>query len=124
MPALTWRAVRGAQAWVAREEANQSAQEYHHSHHAPELPPETDAPSAETKALYKKIAVKIHPDKGTDERTKQIRGKSTAELNVAYERNVVPRMEHILNSVKAGNHRLLTTGKHSGQAISSSAGVS
>ncbi len=86
-----------AQARVAREEANQSAQEYHHSHHAPELPQETDAPSEETKALYKKIAIKIHPDKGTDERSKQIRGKLTAELNVAYERNDVPRMKQILD---------------------------
>jgi hypothetical protein len=53
-------------------------------------------PSEEMKKLYRQIAMKIHPDKATEDSEKERRTKLMAELNNAYAEGNIAKMTQIL----------------------------
>lgn len=55
-----------------------------------------DEATDECKRLYRKIATIIHPDKSTDETSREVRTRLMAELNEAYAQRDVNRMREIL----------------------------
>ena len=81
---------------TAREEAKKSAEEYQDGTDSPEPTSGKTEASEETKKLYRRIASIIHPDKATDEKSRQLRTRLMAELNEAYARKDVARMQAIL----------------------------
>ena len=53
-------------------------------------------PSEEIKKLYRQIAMKIHPDKATEDSEKERRTKLMAELNNAYAEGNMEKLKQIL----------------------------
>lgn len=80
----------------AREEANRSAQEYRETKARPEPTLARGASSDEARSLYRKIAAIVHPDKTTEENTRQLRTKLMVALNEAYARRDISRMRSLL----------------------------
>jgi hypothetical protein len=82
-----------------REQADRSAREYRAWEEGP--PPPSEPPSLvsdEAKRLYRRIAAAIHPDRAEDEATRGVRTALMAELNEAYARGDISRMEDILKT--------------------------
>ncbi|MGA2323514.1 MAG: J domain-containing protein [Sedimentisphaerales bacterium] len=80
-----------------RTQARKAAEEYEGA----EIEPQADSPMPEktehVKKLYRKVASVIHPDKTTDEKSRHLRTKLMAELNEAYARKDVAKMQNILD---------------------------
>ena len=57
---------------------------------------ESFKPTQEIKDLYRKLAKKIHPDLGIDEKDRERRTKIMAEVNKAYKEGDIERLEAIL----------------------------
>ncbi len=53
-------------------------------------------PTKEIKELYREIAKKIHPDLATDEKDRELRTKTMAAVNKAYQEGDIERLEAIL----------------------------
>lgn len=79
----------------AREQARKAAEEYEGLDTAPEEPLEPEE-SEEAKMLYRKIALTIHPDKATDDKSRQVRTRLMSELNEAYARQDIAKMRNIV----------------------------
>lgn len=95
-----------------RDQADRSAREYRDWESNPVPNPEPSAPlSEEAKRLYRRIAAAIHPDRAEDENSRGVRTALMAELNEAYARGDISRMEDILKTWEtspeavAGNSR-------------------
>jgi len=80
----------------ARTQARKSAEEYEGVDS--ELQTESLKPekSEDIKKIYRKIASVIHPDKATDEKSRHLCTQLMAELNDAYARSDVTKMQNIL----------------------------
>jgi curved DNA-binding protein CbpA len=80
-----------------RTQARKAAEEYEGG----EIEPQTDLlrseESVDAKRLYRKIASIIHPDKATDDKSRNLRTKLMADLNEAYARKDVTKMRSILD---------------------------
>ena len=85
-----------AAATEARERASATAAEYEGFESSPDISKGKPTIPDHAKKLYRKIASLIHPDKATDERSRNIRSKLMAELNEAYAAGNVNRMREIL----------------------------
>jgi hypothetical protein len=81
----------------ARTQARKAAEEYADSDIESQTDSKTDEGSAEAKKLYRKIASIIHPDKATDEKSRHLRTRLMAELNEAYARKDIAKMQDILD---------------------------
>jgi hypothetical protein len=81
---------------VAREAAARSSAEYQNDQNVSEATVEKPESSDDVKKLYRNIAMVIHPDKATDEKSRHFRTRLMAELNEAYARQDVARMRAIL----------------------------
>lgn len=79
-----------------REQANQTAGEYRAASDETSCSALKPKASEDIKNLYRRIAAIIHPDKATDERSRDIRTRLMADLNEAYEHGDLLRMQAIL----------------------------
>jgi hypothetical protein len=81
----------------ARTKARKAAEEYE----SVEIESQTDSSKFEesenAKRLYRKIASIIHPDKTTDNKSRHLRTRLMAELNEAYARKDITKMQSILD---------------------------
>ncbi len=85
----------------AYEAASKSAEEYSFWQGKDEGFEVGKEPSEEIKALYRKVAKEIHPDKATDEKEVKRRTKLMAELNSAYACGNVEKIKQILKEWKS-----------------------
>lgn len=81
-----------------RDQADRSAREYRGWESSSVPPPEAPSLSEEGKRLYRRIAAAIHPDRAGDEGSRAVRTALMAELNEAYARGDISRMEDILKT--------------------------
>ena len=81
----------------ARTQANEAADEFEGIDSEPEETKLNAEESEDAKKLYRKIALLIHPDKATDEKSRLLRTRLMAELNAAYARKDIPKIQDILN---------------------------
>ena len=81
----------------ARTQARKVAEEYADSDIESQTDSKTDEESAEAKSLYRKIASIIHPDKTIDDNSRHLRTRLMAELNEAYARKDIAKMQDILD---------------------------
>jgi len=81
----------------ARTQARKTAEEYEGIDIEPQTDSKTDEESAEAKKLYRKIASIIHPDKAIDDNSRHLRTRLMAELNEAYARKDIAKMQDILD---------------------------
>ena len=81
----------------ARTQARKTAEEYEAVSNEPQTDPLRSGKSEDIKKLYRKIASVIHPDKATDEKARHLRTRLMAELNEAYARKDITRMQSILD---------------------------
>lgn len=80
----------------ARTQARKAAEEYEDSDIEPQIDSKKPKESEEAKRLYRKIASIIHPDKAIDDNSRHLRTKLMAELNEAYARKDIAKMQDIL----------------------------
>jgi len=85
------------EAMRARTQARKAAEEYEDIDIEPQIDSKKPEESAEAKNLYRKIASIIHPDKATDEKSHHLRTRLMAELNEAYARKDIAKMQDILD---------------------------
>jgi len=81
----------------ARTQAKKAAEEYENIDLTPQEDAKGNADLDEAKKLYRKIASTIHPDKATDDKSRKIRTNLMAELNEAYKKKNIAKMQEILN---------------------------
>ncbi len=81
----------------ARTQANEAADEYESIVSEPVEEPLNAEDAENAKKLYRKIALLIHPDKATDEKSRLLRTRLMAELNAAYTRKDIPKIKDIVN---------------------------
>lgn len=81
----------------ARAQARKAAEEYEDIGVEPKADAKKSEGLEDAKKLYRKIAAIIHPDKATDEKTRSIRTSLMAELNEAYARKDMAKMQEILD---------------------------
>jgi len=81
----------------ARAQARKAAEEYEKNDAKSRGDSNKAEESAEAKALYRKIASIIHPDKATDEISRKLRTRLMAELNEAYAKKDIAKMREILD---------------------------
>ena len=81
----------------ARTQATEAAEEFEEIDIKPQTESETPEESEEAKRLYRKIATIIHPDKATDAKSRHLRTTLMAELNKAYARKDIDKMNDILD---------------------------
>ena len=81
----------------ARTQARKAAEEYEGVDIEPQKDSLESEESEEAKRLYRKIASIIHPDKATDEKSRNLRTKLMAELNEAYARKDITKMRSLLD---------------------------
>jgi len=86
----------GQEATRAREQARKTAEEYKVVESEPQTDSMKSAKTDDVKKLYRKIATIIHPDKATDDKTRRLRTRLMAELNEAYARKDITKMQNIL----------------------------
>lgn len=68
---------------------------------APPRDPPPFRPAADLKALYRKLARRVHPDGGTDDADRARRTRLMAEVNAAYRAEDHTRLEAILASLES-----------------------
>jgi hypothetical protein len=85
------------EAMRARTQARRAAEEYEDSDVESPTDSKTEEESTEAKKLYRKIASIIHPDKATDDNSRHLCTKLMAELNEAYARKDIAKMQDILD---------------------------
>ncbi|MBE0596113.1 MAG: hypothetical protein IH614_02445 [Desulfuromonadales bacterium] len=86
-------------AWYRHYRAKQSAHEFQeHQEQQPPVAAESERPPADdgAKRLYRAIAVQIHPDRAEGEAARRYRTALMAELNAAWEKGDLARMQAIL----------------------------
>jgi len=81
----------------ARTQAKKAAEEYEDIGMEPPADSKKSEELEDAKKLYRKIAAIVHPDKATDEKTRHIRTSLMAELNEAYARKDMAKMQEILD---------------------------
>ena len=82
----------------ARTQANEAADEFESILDSEPEETKLNAEESENaKKLYRKIAFLIHPDKATDEKSRLLRTRLMAELNAAYARKDISKIQDILN---------------------------
>ncbi len=83
-----------------RRRAERSSREYRSWQQANEKnpPPSPSPPSEPAKKLYRKIAAALHPDLAEDEKAREARTRLMADLNDAYARGDIGRMQAILET--------------------------
>src|SRR3990170_8190451 len=96
---------------IARETANSTAKEFR-SH---EIPKEEELsidfkPSEEIKKLYRKIAMKIHPDRATGEKEKEYQTRLMAQVNDAYAAGDIERLRQILQEWESSPESVIGEG--------------
>jgi hypothetical protein len=85
-----------SEATRARKQAHKSSEEYDTAKTESSENLEMEEGSEEAKKLYRKIASIIHPDKATDENSRQLRTSLMCELNEAYAKKDISKMERVL----------------------------
>jgi len=80
----------------ARKKAEETTAEFEGFVLIKDIKKEKSYVSDEMKKLYRKIASIIHPDKATDEKSRNLRTKLMSELNQAYTQEDLERMNEIL----------------------------
>lgn len=81
----------------ARTQARKAAEEYEGGEIEPQTGSLKSEESEDAKRLYRKIASIIHPDKATDDKSRNLRTRLMAELNEAYARKDITKMRSILD---------------------------
>ena len=85
-----------SEATKARAQAQKTSEEYETAKtESPEVLISEEA-AEEAKKLYRKIASIIHPDKATDEDSRQLRTSLMCELNEAYAKKDIAKMQRVL----------------------------
>jgi len=80
----------------ARTQARTTAEEYKGVNMEPRTYSAESEKSEDVKKLYRQIASLIHPDKATDDGSRRLRTRLMAELNDAYARKDIMKMQNIL----------------------------
>lgn len=80
----------------ARDQANAGSKEYESFEKQDKPSSDEKPPSDECKKLYRRIAAIIHPDKATDDTKRELGTRLMKELNDAYAKRDIARMERIL----------------------------
>ncbi len=81
----------------ARTQAEKVAEEYEGVENDPQIDLLKPEKSEDAKKLYREIASIIHPDKTTDDKARNIRTGLMTELNGAYERGDITKMQNIFD---------------------------
>ncbi len=84
------------EATKARTQAHKSSEEYGATHTEALDSPKTEEASEEAKKLYRRIASIIHPDKATDDISRHLRTSLMCELNEAYAKRDIAKMQSVL----------------------------
>ena len=83
------------EAETARESAKRTAEEYSSRETSEEAAKEFK-PSEEIKKLYRRLALKIHPDKTSDDKAREFRTKLMAKINAVYSDGNIDLLRQIL----------------------------
>ncbi len=83
------------EATKARNQAEETSHEFEGIDIEPPPSPLSEEDSKELKALYREVAVKIHPDKATDDKSKKLRNQLMAELSTAYAEKDIDKIKNI-----------------------------
>lgn len=87
----------GKEAEKARTQAKRAAKEFENIDNTPNEEIKNVSLTEEAKKLYRKIASVIHPDKATDDTSREIRTILMAELNEAYRNRDIKKMQEVLD---------------------------
>lgn len=85
----------------ARDKARRTAADYECFDNPGDFVPKTSDVSENIKKLYRKIALIIHPDKATDDGSRDVRTRLMAKLNEAYAEGDDERMKDILSEFQS-----------------------